>query len=223
MLKRSAELCRTGVKNGALVKGNLLPADQLVILMPLAGQKHDIPGLCPVADAARIKADAFHKIAQALDMSVSDLLRMQEEVGTVYSSPEVRIYIAQLSAASREHPALQLGISPRGSIALLKAAQATALLFGRDYVLPDDIRRMAQPVLAHRLVLKPEARMKGASAEQIVQELEGVERLLNMTSDPDLIDAFIYERAALMARLRHLLRSQRELPSEEKHPARLRK
>ena len=103
--------------------------------------------------------------------TAEDILRMQEEVGTVYSSPEVRVYIAQLSAASREHPALQLGISPRGSIALLKAAQATALLFGRDYVLPDDIRRMAQPVLAHRLVLKPEARMKGASAEQIVQEL----------------------------------------------------
>ena len=103
--------------------------------------------------------------------TAEDILRMQEEVGTVYSSPEVRVYIAQLAAASREHPALQLGISPRGSIALLKAAQATALLFGRDYVLPDDIRRMALPVLAHRLLLKPEARMKGASAEQIVQEL----------------------------------------------------
>ena len=103
--------------------------------------------------------------------TAEDILRMQAEVGTVYSSPEVRVYIAQLSAASREHPALQLGISPRGSIALLKAAQATALLFGRDYVLPDDIRRMALPVLSHRLVLKPEARMKGASAEQIVQEL----------------------------------------------------
>ena len=60
-------------------------------------------------------------------------------------------------------------------------------------------------------------------SQQIVQELEGVERLFNMTSDPDLIDAFIYERAALMARLRHLLRSQRALPSEEKHPASLRK
>ena len=103
--------------------------------------------------------------------TAEDILRMQEEVGTVYSSPEVRLYIAQLAAASREHPALQLGVSPRGSIALLRAAQATALLFGRDYVLPDDIRRMALPVLAHRLVLKPEARMKGASSEQIIQEL----------------------------------------------------
>ena len=103
--------------------------------------------------------------------TAEDILRMQDEVGTVYCSPEVRLYIAQLAAASREHPALQLGVSPRGSIALLRAAQATALLFGRDYVLPDDIRRMAQPVLAHRLVLKPEARMKGASSEQIVQEL----------------------------------------------------
>ena len=103
--------------------------------------------------------------------TAEDILRMQEEVGTVYSSPEVRLYIARLAAASREHQALQLGISPRGSIALLKASQATALLFGRDYVLPDDIRRMAEPVLTHRLMLKPEARMKGARPEQIVWEL----------------------------------------------------
>ena len=60
-------------------------------------------------------------------------------------------------------------------------------------------------------------------SQQIVQELEGVERLFNMTSDPDLIDAYIFERAALMARLRHLLRSQRELPEEEAAPATLRK
>lgn len=60
-------------------------------------------------------------------------------------------------------------------------------------------------------------------SQQIAEQLEEVERLFNMTSDPDLIDAYIYERAALMARLRHLLRSQRELPSEEKAPAILRK
>ncbi len=105
--------------------------------------------------------------------TAEDILRMQDEVGDVYSSPEVRVYIAEISAASRKHPALQLGVSPRGSIALLKAAQATALLFGRDYVLPDDIRRMTLPVLSHRLVLTPEARMKGVTAEQVVQELVG--------------------------------------------------
>ena len=75
------------------------------------------------------------------------------------------------TAATRNHPALQLGASPRGSIALLKAAQACALLSGRDYVLPDDIRRMALPVLSHRLILTPEARMKGISAQQVLSQL----------------------------------------------------
>ena len=58
-----------------------------------------------------------------------------------------------------------------GAIALLRAAQASAILAGRDYVLPDDVRRMALPVLCHRLVLTPEARMKGATAEQVMNDV----------------------------------------------------
>lgn len=100
-----------------------------------------------------------------------EVLAMQEEVGAVYSSAEARSYVATLSAHTRQMPALQLGVSPRGSIALLRAAQACAVLAGRDYVLPDDIRRMALPVLCHRLVLTPEARMKGITAEQLLIQL----------------------------------------------------
>jgi len=100
-----------------------------------------------------------------------EIIAMQEQLGTVYASREARSYVATITAATRNHPALQLGASPRGSIALLKAAQACALLSARDYVLPDDIRRMALPVLSHRLILTPEARMKGISAQQVLSNL----------------------------------------------------
>lgn len=100
-----------------------------------------------------------------------DIVRMQDTLGTVYAGPEVRSYVAQLSAATRNHNALSLGASPRGSIALLRAAQALALLSNRDYVVPDDVRRMALPVLTHRLVVTPEARMKGVNAAQVLTEI----------------------------------------------------
>ncbi len=97
-----------------------------------------------------------------------DVIAMQELVGTIYCSREVRAYVAQLAAQTRRHPALSLGVSPRGAIALIRAAQGCAVLAGRDYILPDDVKHMALPVLAHRLILTPEARMKGQSAQQIL-------------------------------------------------------
>ena len=100
-----------------------------------------------------------------------EILSMQDQLGGVYASREARHYVATIVAMTRTHPALQLGASPRGSIALLRAAQACALLSSRDYVLPDDIRHMALPVLSHRLILTPEARMKGVSAQQVLSQL----------------------------------------------------
>ncbi len=100
-----------------------------------------------------------------------EIIAMQEMVGAIYCSREVRSYVATIAAATRKHQALQLGVSPRGAIALVRAAQACALLSGRDYILPDDVRRMALPVLSHRLILTPEARMKGYSAETILSQL----------------------------------------------------
>ena len=97
-----------------------------------------------------------------------DVVAMQELVGAVYCSREVRAYVAQLAALTRKHLALALGVSPRGAIALIRAAQGCAVLAGRDYILPDDVKRMALPVLSHRLILTPEARMKGQSAQQIL-------------------------------------------------------
>ena len=103
--------------------------------------------------------------------SAEDVLAMQDEVGRVYCSPEVRSYVANLAAATRAEPSLSLGLSTRGAIALTRAAQACALLDNRDYILPEDVQRMLLPVCCHRLVLSPEARMKGITAETVLVTL----------------------------------------------------
>lgn len=87
--------------------------------------------------------------------TAEDIMQLQSLVGNVYCSREVRAYAASIAAATRAHNALQLGVSPRGTIALVRAAQACALLSGRDYIIPDDVRQMVFPVLSHRLMLTP--------------------------------------------------------------------
>lgn len=98
----------------------------------------------------------------------SDILRLQQEVEGVHASREVRAYISAIAASSRKSGALQLGVSTRAAISLLRASQARALLEGRDYVAPEDVQRMAEPVLAHRLVLSAEARMRNMTAERVL-------------------------------------------------------
>ncbi len=100
--------------------------------------------------------------------TAQDVIEMQEQVAQIYCSPEVRSYVATLVAATRQDPALTLGASTRAAIALIHGAQACALLDGRDFILPEDVQHMALPVLAHRLVLNPEARMKGVTAKQVL-------------------------------------------------------
>lgn len=103
--------------------------------------------------------------------TAEDIIAMQQMVTEVYCSPEVRSYVAMLAAATRQDPALTLGASTRAAIALIHGAQACALLDGRDFILPEDVQHMALPVLAHRLVLNPEARMKGITAEQVLMAI----------------------------------------------------
>lgn len=100
--------------------------------------------------------------------TADDILQMQEQVTHVYCSPEVRAYVASLAVATRREPAFQLGASTRAAIALIHGAQACALLDERDFILPEDVQHMLLPVFAHRMVLSPEARMKGMTAEQIL-------------------------------------------------------
>ena len=100
--------------------------------------------------------------------SAADVIAMQDMVAEVYCSPEVRSYVATIAAATRRDPALQLGVSTRAAIALIRGAQACALLDGRDFILPEDVQHMVRPVLCHRLVLNPEARMKGVTPEMVI-------------------------------------------------------
>ena len=103
--------------------------------------------------------------------SSEDIIAMQQEVKTIYCAKELRAYVAALCAATRTSAYLSLGASTRAAIALLHAAQASALLCGRDYVIPEDVQRMAPSVLCHRFVLSADARMRGMSAEQVLSDL----------------------------------------------------
>jgi MoxR-like ATPase len=89
----------------------------------------------------------------------------------VYVSDAVENYLVALVRASREAPEVRLGASPRATIALLRGSQALAALEGRGYVLPDDVKKLAQPVLGHRLILSPEGRMHGHREDQVVAAL----------------------------------------------------
>jgi MoxR-like ATPase len=100
-----------------------------------------------------------------------DVRLAQAAVATVHVSTEVKEYVVALVGASRVHPDLSLGGSPRASLALVRLGQAMAAEQGRDYVLPDDIKLLAEPVLAHRLVFKPSAEMRGADRGRLLGDL----------------------------------------------------
>ena len=96
---------------------------------------------------------------------------LQRQVWEVNVDSTLQDYIVDLAAATRSHPDLSLGASPRGSLALLKCAQAFAAIKGRDYVLPEDIKTLVPLVLAHRLILKPEAELRGRTAQTILDDI----------------------------------------------------
>ncbi|MBQ6595900.1 MAG: MoxR family ATPase [Clostridia bacterium] len=102
-----------------------------------------------------------------------DIVLLQQEAEKIHTSRELRAYISSIAAASRRTSALQLGISTRAAISLLHASQARAFLAGREYVNPEDVQRLAEPVLAHRLVLSPEAHMRGMTPGRILKSVIG--------------------------------------------------
>ncbi len=101
-------------------------------------------------------------------VTLEEIKELQREAKAVHVDELVKGYIVDLARATRNHQYIYLGASPRGSIALMKASQAYALLKGRKYVSPDDIQFLAPFVFAHRLILKPEARYDGITSEEII-------------------------------------------------------
>jgi len=103
--------------------------------------------------------------------SVDELRAMQAAVRDIYVDSTVADYIVRLVGGTRSHPDVYLGASPRGSIALYRAGQALAGLLGRDYVIPDDIKALAEPALAHRLIIKTSASIHDVQSANVVREL----------------------------------------------------
>lgn len=104
-------------------------------------------------------------------ISKEELLQFQLEIHHVYVDETVKHYIVDLISKTRNHPYISLGVSPRGSIALMKAAQAYTFLYGRDYVIPDDIQFLAPYTLTHRMILRSEAKFEGKTAEHIIEDI----------------------------------------------------
>jgi MoxR-like ATPase len=104
-------------------------------------------------------------------ISVEELIELQQKVNEVYVDDTIKRYIVEIVQRSRTLSSVYLGVSPRGSIALMKAAQAYAFVYDRDYVIPDDVQFLASYVLSHRIILKSEAKFDGITAEDIVTKI----------------------------------------------------
>jgi len=105
--------------------------------------------------------------------STDDVLGLQREVREIHISTDVRQYILHVVRSTREHEAVDLGVSPRGTLALFKASQALAALRGRDFVIPSDVQYLCAPVLTHRLHISPQIRLRGRTPAQVVAEIVG--------------------------------------------------
>jgi len=100
-----------------------------------------------------------------------DVLKIREEIKNIHVEDSVEDYIISIVQATRNHQDIYLGCSPRGSLALLNACRGLAYIRGRSYVLPDDVKELAEAVLNHRIILKPEARMKGKTVEDVIYSI----------------------------------------------------
>ena len=109
-------------------------------------------------------------------VTLREFVEMQHAVENVYVDPKILKYIAELVRRTREHEMVELGSSPRGGLALLKMSRAVALMNGRDYVIPDDVKSVVYDCLAHRIILKLEYEIEGVRAEEVVRDaVESVE------------------------------------------------
>ena len=104
-------------------------------------------------------------------VSVEELLAAQEAIKEIYIDEQVKQYIVEVVRQTREHPDVYLGSSTRGALAIYRLGQARAAMFGRDFVLPDDVKALASVALSHRIIVGPAARIKDIEPDAIVQEI----------------------------------------------------
>ena len=131
--------------------GYVVPEDEVAILSAQA-RRHPIDDLTPC-------------------VSLEEMLAVRESVAAVRVSDELKRYVVDIVGATRVAEGVQLAASPRASLALMKAAQALALLEGREFVIPEDVQEIAVSVIAHRMVVDPQARFSGVTATSVVEEI----------------------------------------------------
>jgi len=146
-----------------------LPEAQLDRFLMRVSLGHPTPADEIAVLEAQQYAHPIEKTGQVI--SAEELLQAQEEIKAVHLDRLVKEYIVELVNATRKHPDVYLGASPRGSLALFRTAQARAVLEGRDYATPDDVKALAEVTLAHRLIIGPAARIKNVDSRYIVNEL----------------------------------------------------
>jgi MoxR-like ATPase len=118
------------------------------------------------------KAQESHPVDRLQPViSIEELQQFQREARQLHVDDSIKEYIVQLTQATRDHRSVYLGASPRGSLALLRAAKALAFIRGRDYVVPDDVKLLAPYTLEHRIILKSESRLSGASVQIVLKEI----------------------------------------------------
>ncbi len=110
--------------------------------------------------------DALEPVAR-----MDDVLRLQRQVRAIHVNQDVRRYLLRVVRETRTHPAVDLGVSPRGSLALYRASQALAALRGRDFVIPSDVQHLTPALLTHRIHISPRTRLRGRTPEQVIQEI----------------------------------------------------
>jgi len=124
-------------------------------------------------------------------VSAKDMLACQEAVRDIYVDDKVRRYLLEIVQATREHDDVLLGGSPRASIGLFRTSQALAAINGRNFVLPDDVKKMVMPVLGHRVILRPESRLRKLTVASVVRAIVEDTRVPVPAHGDEKEDAFV--------------------------------
>jgi MoxR-like ATPase len=140
--------------------------DRFLMRLSVGYPDHEAEVMVVMGDCAGITADEVQPV-----LAIEDVQQVITKVRQSHLATEIVSYAVRLAAASRAHPAVRYGASPRGSVALIRAAQGLAATHGRDFVTPDDVKEVAHAVLGHRLVLTPDAELNQRQARDVVDEL----------------------------------------------------
>jgi MoxR-like ATPase len=126
-------------------------------------------------EIAVLERQQFRHPIDTLEQAISEqeVLQAQEEVKKVHVAPQLKTYMVEITRRTRDFQDVYLGASPRGSLTLFRTSQARAAIYGREYVLPDDIKALAEAALCHRVILGPAARLRDVDESEVIQEILG--------------------------------------------------